>query len=202
MWLAPRTPCRCALGVQSEHADGHVPELHRDGHVVDRRGLLAGELTRNGARATAAVVEAASLIESKPSAVAGRGEAKHSQCDRDGDALLCSFDGAQDGGFGFAGRHPLGVEPEAEQANQEEKEAGDGQQELDSALELQDPGAKLLFVLGEQLRRDHRPGAAANPACSGGARDAQLGEESGIALLADQAADAVVVGSVEGVVRH
>jgi hypothetical protein len=48
-----------ALGVQGEHANGHVPELHRDGHVVDRRDLLAGELTRDGAGAAAAVVEAA-----------------------------------------------------------------------------------------------------------------------------------------------
>jgi len=58
--------------------------------------------------------------------------------DGDGDALLGSFEGAQDGGLGFAGRHPLGVEAEAKQANQEEKQAGDGEEQLDTALELQD----------------------------------------------------------------
>jgi len=156
-----------ALGVQGEHANGHVPILHRGRHVMGYRHLLGSKLSRYAARAAAAVVEAARLIQAMPGVVAGRGEAEHSQCDGERDALLCSFDGAEDGGLGFTGRHPLAAEAHVEQADQGEQQPHDADQQLDAPLELQDPGAELLLVLTEQLRGDYRSGATANPACSG-----------------------------------
>jgi hypothetical protein len=61
------------------------------------------------------------LFESKPRVVAGGGEAEHSQCDGQWDALPGSYDGAKDGGLGFAGRYPLGVQAEAKQPDQNEQ---------------------------------------------------------------------------------
>ena len=188
--------------VQGEHADGHVLVLHRGRHVTGRRHLLGSELTRNGAGATAAVVEAASLFQSKPRVVAGGGEAEHSQRHGERNAPLGSFDGGQDAGLGFAGRYPLRVEAEAKPPDQHEEEAHNAEQELDPALKLQDPGAELLLVLSEQLRRDHRSRTPANPAGGGGAGDPKLGEQGRITLLADEVANAVIICSVEGTVRH
>jgi hypothetical protein len=99
--------------------------------------------------------------------VAGRGEAEHSQRDGEWEAPLGSFDGAQDGGLALTRRHSLGVEAEAKQPDQHEEEAHNAEQDLDSALELQDPGSECLLVLGEELRGDHRSGTTANPAGGG-----------------------------------
>jgi len=142
------------------------------------------------------------VIQAKPRMVPGRGEAEHSQCDGDWDALLGSVDGAQDGGLGFTGWHPLGVEAEAKQPDQHEDEAHNAEQELDSALELHDSCAELLLVLAEEFRGDHRSCPTADPAGGSGPGDAQLGEEGGTAFLADEVADAVVICSAAGAVWH
>jgi hypothetical protein len=82
--------------------------------------------------------------------VAGGGQAEHSQCHGERNALLGSFDSAQDGGFGFAGRYPLGVESDPKQPDHHEEQTRDGEEQLDSARELQDSCSELLLVLAEE----------------------------------------------------
>ena len=134
--------------------------------------------------------------------VAGRGEADHSQRHGKRNALPGSLEGDQDRGLGFTRRHPLGVQAEAKQPDHDQEQPHYGEQNVDSALKLQDSCAECLLVLAEELRGDDRSGTTANPARCRGARDAQLGEESGTALLADEVADAVVICSAAGAVRH
>src|ERR1022692_2485298 len=48
-----------ALGIEAQSAQGHVPELRREDHVLDGRNLDGGELGGHGSGTRGAIVEAA-----------------------------------------------------------------------------------------------------------------------------------------------
>jgi len=105
-------------------------------------------------------------------------------------------------GLGLARRHPLRVETQAKQSDDGEQQPHDPEQMLDTALKLQHSCTQCLFVLAEKLRRHNRSGATSNPTCRRGAGDPQLGHESGVALLANELTQAMVVGSAAGAVHR
>ncbi len=114
------------------------------------------------------------------------------------DSLRGMRDGVQDGAFGNAVGHVVRFETETGEAHEEEGQADDGREEPDPALEREDLGLKFELVQGQDMGRDDRALAAANPACDGGARDTEVMEEHGVTSFADDVPKSVVTRLTAG----
>jgi hypothetical protein len=135
----------------------------------------------------------AARMEKVASTAQGNGE-------RDG--LLSGSDGCQDRALGVAVGHAPGIEAKAREANQEEGEPDDGQEESDAPPEGKGFGLKFGMVQGKHLGGNHWARTTTDPADGRGAWNPEVSEQARVALLADEVAHSVIVGTAAGGDRH
>jgi hypothetical protein len=148
--------------------------------------------------ATRTIVEGAALLAPDPIVIPGSGQPQHPEGHGKRDSLRGVRDGVQDGSLGGAVGQVVRVETETGEADEEEGQADDGQEELDLALESEDLGLEIELVQGKDMGGDDRALAAANPACGGRARDAEVMEEHGVTFFADDVPKSVVIRLTAG----
>jgi hypothetical protein len=190
------------LGVQGKGTQGHVTERDVLDHASDGGDFLGGELGRGGVRAARPVVEGAVVGEVALGMEAGWREAQDAQGNGERDGLRGGSDGGQDRTLGLTVGHPLRVEAEATQADQNEGKADDGEEESDSSVQGEHLGLQFRTVQGEDIGGDDRARTTADPTGSRRARKPEVLEQAGVALLADEVPHPMVVGTAAGGGRH
>jgi len=133
---------------------------------------------------------------------AGRRQPQDAQGNGERDGLLGGSDGGQDRALGLAVGHPLPVEAEAREPDQEEGQPDDGEEESYSASKGENLSLKSGTIDGEDIGGDDEPRAAPNPADRGRAWDTEVMEQARVTLLADEVAHPVVVGTAASGGRH
>lgn len=78
--------------------------------------------------------------------------------------------------------------------DEREEKSDEGEEDAITALEVEQAGVKGLEVAGEDVVRDDGMAPSTEPAGRGGARDAETGEEAGVAFEDGEVAEAMVVG--------
>jgi hypothetical protein len=182
-----------ALSKHSEAAQGDVPVCRVSDHLAHGGELGRRELGGCELGAGGAVVEAVSRGVA-PGMVAGRGEADGAESGVEAERASGSGDGVEEGGFGVAVGKTVGVELNTEGVDEREEKSEKGEEDAIAALEVEQVGVKGLEVAGENIVRDDGTGPSTEPACRGGARDAEMGEEARVAFEDGEVAEAMVVG--------
>ncbi len=187
-----------ALGEEGDAAHGEVAVGVVGDHLVHGPDLGSGELSRGGLGAAVAIVKEAVRLKPTPGLVAGGGKAEDAEGDGQRHASGGPADGVENLELGGAGGEAIYHEASAAEADEQEEKPQEGEEEVDAALELEHLGLEFLVIAVEELGGDDGARTSAEPACGGGARDAEAREEVGVALLAGQVAKAVVVGAAGG----
>ena len=111
-------------------------------------------------------------------------------------------DGGQDRALGLTVGHPLRVEAEAREPDQEQGQSDDSEEEPHSASQGENLSLKFGTIHGEDIGGDDGTRAAPNPAESGGTWNPKVTKQRRIALLADEVTYSVVASAPAGGGRH
>ena len=133
---------------------------------------------------------------------AGWREAQDAQGNGQRDGFLGGSDGGQDRALGLAVGHPMRVEADAREPDQEGGQPDDNKEKSYSASKGQDLSVKVGTIHGEDIGGDDGPRAAPNPADRSGTWNPEVSKQARGAFFADEVTHPVVVGTAAGGGRH